>query len=86
MCTSLVCLLSDIPVSSADFAIYNPGIGTLSLYGFISPGENSAFAHFAAALANHNNLAFLFHEVPITTWGQKQHGMRSLPDTSTYGR
>ena len=26
----------------------------------------SAFAHFAAAIANHYNLAFSFHQVPIT--------------------
>ena len=25
-----ICLLSDIPVNSADFTIYTPGIGTLS--------------------------------------------------------
>ena len=43
------------PLSSADITIYDPGIG------------NSAFAHFAAAIANHYNLAFSFHQVPITT-------------------
>ena len=53
------------PLSSADFTIYAPGIGTLS-YSLISSGENSAFAHFAAAIANHYNLAFSFHQVPIT--------------------
>ena len=36
-----------------------------SLYSLIS-GENSAFVHFAADVANHYNLAFLFHQVPIT--------------------
>ena len=56
------------PLSSADITIYAPGIGTLSLLdSLISSGENSAFAHFAAAIANHYNLAFLFHQVPITT-------------------
>ena len=46
------------PLSSADFTIYGPGIGTLS-YTVSSPsGENSAFEHFAAAIANHYNLAF----------------------------
>ena len=53
------------PLSSADFTIYAPGIGTLS-YSLISSGEHSAFAHFAAAVANHYNLAFSFHQVPIT--------------------
>ena len=52
-------------LSSADFTNYAPGIGTLS-YSLISSGENSAFAHFAAAIANHYNLAFSFHQVPIT--------------------
>ena len=42
------------PLSSADFTIYAPGIGTL-LYSLISSGEYSAFAHFAAAIANHYN-------------------------------
>ena len=56
----------DIPVGSADCTIYTPGIGTHSFYSLISSGENSAFAHFAAAIANHYNLAFSFHQVPIT--------------------
>ena len=44
------------PLSSADFTIYAPGIGTLVLYGLISSGENSsAFANFAAAIASHFN-------------------------------
>ena len=54
------------PLSSADFTIYTPGIGTLSIYTLISSGENSVFAHFAVAIANHYNLAFSFHQVPIT--------------------
>ena len=36
------------------------------LYNLISSGENSAFAHFAAAVANNYNLAFLFHQVSNT--------------------
>ena len=36
------------------------------LYSFISSWEKSAFVHFAAAIASHYNLAFLFHRVPIT--------------------
>ena len=54
-------------------------------YSFISSGENSAFAHFAAATANHYNLAVSFHQVPITG-GQRRHDMRGLPNTSTYGQ
>ena len=46
------------PLSSAVFTIYAPGTGTLS-YSLISSGENSAFAHFAAAIANHYNFSFL---------------------------
>ena len=56
---------SDLPLSSA-FTIYIPGIGILLLYSLISSGENSAFAHFTAAIANHYNLTFSFHKVPIT--------------------
>ena len=52
------------PLSSANFTIYAPRIGTL-LYGFISSRENSAFAHFAAAIANHYNL-FSFRVPPGT--------------------
>ena len=36
------------------------------LQSLISSGEDSTFAHFAAAIANHYNLAFSFHQVPIT--------------------
>ena len=36
------------------------------LYSLIFPMENSACAHFAATIANHYNLAFLFYQVPIT--------------------
>ena len=53
------------PLSSADFTIYAPRIGTF-LYSLISSGENSAFVQFDAAIANHYNLAFSFHQVPIT--------------------
>ena len=56
----------DIPVGSEDCTIYIPGIGTHSFYSLISSGENSAVAHFAAAIVNHYNLAFSFHQVPIT--------------------
>ena len=41
------------------------GIGTL-FFSLISSGENSAFVHFAAATANHYNVAFSSHGVPIT--------------------
>ena len=32
----------------------------------ISSRDNSAFAQFIAAIANHYNLAFSIHQVPIT--------------------
>ena len=35
------------------------------LHNLISSGENSEIAHFVVALANHCNLAFLFHQVLI---------------------
>ena len=52
-------------MSSTNFTIYSPGFGTLS-YSLTSSGENSVFAHFAAALVNHYNLAISFHHVPIS--------------------
>ena len=48
-------------MSSADCTIYTPGIGT-HFYSLISSGENFAFAHFAAAMVNHYNLALSFHQ------------------------
>ena len=47
------------------------------LYSLISSGEDSAFAHFAAAIANRYNLAFSFHHVPITA-GWTKHDMKGL--------
>ena len=55
----------DILIGSADCTIYTPGIGTHT-FSLISSGENSAFVHFGVATANHCNLAFSFHQVPIT--------------------
>ena len=55
----------DIPVGSADCTIYTLGIGTHS-FSLISSRENSAFGYFVAAIANHYNLVFSFHQVPIT--------------------
>ena len=46
--------------SSADFTVYTPGIGTCLI-----SGENSAFAHFVAAVDNHYNLALWFGQVSI---------------------
>ena len=36
------------------------------LYSLIASGENLAFDHFAAAIANHYSSAFSVHQVPIT--------------------
>ena len=47
----------DIPLSSVDFTIYTPGIGTHS-YSVSLRGENSAFAHFAAAITKYYNSVF----------------------------
>ena len=55
-----VCLQSDIPLSSAGFIIFTASIGNL-LYSLIASGENSVFAHFVAATANHYNIALSFH-------------------------
>ena len=46
------------PLSSADLTIYAPGIGTLS-YTVSSPLGRIQHLPFAAAIANHYNLAFL---------------------------
>ena len=54
------------PLSSADFTIYAPGIGTLSFTVSSPLWRIQHFAHFAAAIANHYNLAFSFQQVPIT--------------------
>ena len=44
---------------------FTPWYWNTLFYSLISSGENSASAHFAAAVANHYNLAFSFHQVPI---------------------
>ena len=52
MCPSIVSYPHWVP----HFLIFTPGIGTVqSLFS----GENSAFAHFAAVIGNHYNLAVL---------------------------
>ena len=56
---------SDIPVGSADCTIYTPDIVTHS-FMVSSPLRSSAFLHCVAAIANHYNLAFSFHNVAIT--------------------
>ena len=72
------------PLSSADFTIYTPGIGTPS-YCLISSWDNSAFEHFDAAIANHYKLAFSFHQVSITV-DSGAPDMRGLPNTPTHDR
>ena len=52
------------PLSSADFTIYAPGIGTPSYTVSSPPGRIQHFVHFAAAIANHYNSVFSFHKVP----------------------
>ena len=50
----------DLPVASADYNLH-PWYWNTIFYGLISSGENSAFVHYAAAIASHYNLAFSFH-------------------------
>ena len=59
-----------------------------SLLYSLNSGENAAFAHFAAATANHYNLAFSFHQVLIiAAWTEVAwYVWVDLPDTSTHGR
>ena len=56
------------------------------LYSLISSGENSAFAHFAAAIVDHYNLDFSFTRYPSLLGGQRLYDMRGLPDNSTHSR
>ena len=70
-------------MSSADFTIYTPGIGTLSLlYGLISSGENSA--HFLQLMPFTIFPIFRSTRHPSLLGGQRQYGMTSLPDTSAH--
>ena len=54
------------------------------VYSLISSGENSAFARFAAALDNHYNLAFSFHQVPITAGWTDAAWYERFAKKSTY--
>ena len=75
MLQNVKCKYADIPVSLADFTIYTPGIGTLSLSlslslsrSHISSGENSE--HFLQVMP-FINLQFSFHQVPISAgWAE----------------
>ena len=75
-----MCLQSDIPMSSPRLHNLHPWYWNSLLDSLLSSGENSAFAHFAAAIENHYNLAFSFHQVPGYCWVD-----RGLPNTSTHG-
>ena len=50
----------------------------------ISSGEDSAFAYFTAAIANHYNFLHFFHSTRYLSLlgSQRQYGIRSLPGTS----
>ena len=77
-CTSR-CLQSDNPVSSAGFT---PLVLELSLIrSHLLGGEFSAFS---AANAIHNSPIFRSTRYPLLLGGQRQYGMRSLPDTSAH--
>ena len=61
----------DIPVSAADCTIYTV------LYSLISCGENSAFAHFATAIAIHCNVSFpCSSRYPLLLGGNRQYEVR----------
>ena len=60
---SVYCLKS--PLSSADLTIYANVLELSLIQSHLLWGEFS-IAHFAAAIANHYNLALSFHQVPIT--------------------
>ena len=73
----------DITMSSADCTLYTTSIRMHSFYSLIPFEENSA--HFLQPRANHYNSDFI---IPSGTQsllgGQRQHEMRSLPDTYTH--
>ena len=72
----------DIPMSSADCTIYNPGIGT---YSFIVSSPLGRMHCISAVRANHYNFNFFRStRYPSLLGRQKQHGMRSMPDMSTH--
>ena len=84
MCTLIYSLIS------REFTNLRPRYRNSLLYSLISFGTNSStFTHFAEAIANAYNLAFLFHQVPITAhrqyylgvgcWGSGIHGEGVIP-------
>ena len=80
-----VSLQSDIPLSSANFTLYTPGLGTLSYRNTIIPSWEK-LGHFRQ-LMPFINIHFSFHQVPITAgWTEVQHNIRSLPNTSTHSQ
>ena len=61
---------------------FTPLVLELSLIGFISSGENSA--HFLQLMPFTIFLIFRSTRYPLLLGGQRQYGMRNLPDTSIY--
>ena len=79
------CLKS--PLRSANLTIYAHGIcynWNSLLHSLISSAENSAFAHFAAAVANHTVKLSRSTRYPSLLGGQWQRDIRDLPSTSTH--
>ena len=60
------CLQSYIPLNSTDFTIYTSGIGTLSLIQCHLLWGEFSFCTLCCSYSHHYNLAFSFHQVPIT--------------------
>ena len=69
-------------MSSADFTIYTPGIGTFSqIWSHLLWGE---FSSFSEANAFHNFPIFRSTRYSLMLGRQKQYGMQSLPDTAIH--
>ena len=77
------CLSRRCPLSSADCAIYTPGIEIYSYTGSSHPGRIQSI--FCTSIANHYIWAFNCSTGnPSLLGGESKHGMRSVTDNSTH--
>ena len=72
------------PLEFSRLFFLHPWYWNSLIYSLISSGKNSAFAHFAVAIGNHYNLAFLFHQVPMAITVEWREAAWYLPNTSTH--